>query len=426
MFIPYGKIRQSIFATVLLVVSVSTVRASEFDAIRISTNIQQFHMPYGTLLDPVFASSDPASPGYSQIVSYTRAGDSAIWTGHYLAAEAFRYRATRSPEAFENVWRALRGIRSLLDITGTDLLARCLIPTTSPYAANIQREEGGHGIYYNKLGGVDYFWIGNTSRDQYSGVMFGLSAAYDLVEDQSVRDFIRADVTRILNYLLLHGWNVIMPDGSISTTFRIRWDQQLSFLQVGRRINPQKFESTYFSYRSAYASLVSVPTAYDNVDDHNHYFKFNLNYINLYDLIRLEEDTSEYRQIYMRAYDGLRRRTQQHGNAHFNMVDRTLKGANSARDAETATLLQLWLKRPRRDYRIDLRSKYPACRQEDRACDPIPVDERVNTDFLWQRSPFLLYGGGLGTVETAAIDYILPYWMARSFGLSGLFAQESR
>jgi hypothetical protein len=41
----------------------------------------------------------------------------------------------------------------------------------------------------------------------------------------------------------------------------------------------------------------------------------------------------------------------------------------------------------------------------------------VNTDFLWQRSPFLLYGGGFGTIETAAIDYILSYWMARSFGL---------
>ena len=54
---------------------------------------------------------------------------------------------------------------------------------------------------------------------------------------------------------------------------------------------------------------------------------------------------------------------------------------------------------------------------DDRACNPIPVNDRVNTDFLWQRSPFLLLGGGAGTIETAGIDYILPYWMARSQGV---------
>jgi len=39
----------------------------------------------------------------------------------------------------------------------------------------------------------------------------------------------------------------------------------------------------------------------------------------------------------------------------------------------------------------------------------------VRTDFLWQRSPFLLVGGGYGTIEGAGLDYILPYWMARYY-----------
>ncbi len=43
----------------------------------------------------------------------------------------------------------------------------------------------------------------------------------------------------------------------------------------------------------------------------------------------------------------------------------------------------------------------------------------MNTDFLWQRSPYLLYPDrrGNGTIETAAIDYLLPYWMARREGI---------
>src|SRR6267378_621753 len=184
--------------------------------------------------------------------------------------------------------------------------------------------EAGNGIYYSKLGDQPYFWIGKTSRDQYSGVVFGLSVAYDMIDKPDVRGLIQQDLTRILNYLLAHNWNVTMPDGTVSTTFAFRPDQQLSFLQTGRRINPQRFALTYAIYRSVYAAFVGVPVFLDDLDDHNHYFKFNLNYINLYDLIRLEEDGSPYKAIYMNAYDRLRRTTQQHGNPHFNMVDRAL------------------------------------------------------------------------------------------------------
>ena len=43
--------------------------------------------------------------------------------------------------------------------------------------------------------------------------------------------------------------------------------------------------------------------------------------------------------------------------------------------------------------------------------------DRVPTDFLWQRNPFDLVGGGSGKIESAGIDYILPYWMARYYGV---------
>ena len=127
---------------------------------------------------------------------------------------------------------------------------------------------------------------------------------------------------------------------------------------------------------------------------------------------------SLFRANYMQVYNVLRRTTGDHGNAHFNMIDRALKGADARRDTETRDLLQQWLQRPRRDLYRDWRGdpRYPAC-GDDRACSPIAVVDRVNTDFLWQRSPFLLFGGGFGTIETAGIDYILPYWTARYYGV---------
>src|ERR1700683_1010559 len=51
------------------------------------------------------------------------------------------------------------------------------------------------------------------------------------------------------------------------------------------------------------------------------------------------------------------------------------------------------------------------------ACSPVPVPLRPPTDFLWQRDPFQLTGGGSSTVESLGIDYILPYWMGRYYGV---------
>ena len=386
--------------------------ATEPDAIAISANIQRLHVPYGTMIDPVFASSDPASPDFTRLVSYTRAGDAAIWTGHYLAAEAFRYGVTRSREALRNVRNTIDGITGLVDVTGTDLLARFYMPTTSPYVADITAGEQRHTRYEGTIGGQPFYWWGNTSRDQYSGVVFGLGVAYDLVDDRGTRQRVRRLVTRILDFLLGNGWNVVMPDGRISTTFIGRADQQLSFLQVGRRVNPERFAAIYTVHRAALAADVPLPIAGECLDPHNSYFKFNLDHINLFNLIRLEEPLSPALPLYLQAFATLRECTGSHQNAHFNMIDRGVRGPDAVRDAETDVLLDLWLQRPRRDYFVDLRGQYPEC-GDNRSCVPVRVDQRVNTDFLWQRSPFQLYGGLEGRIETAAIDYILPYWMSR-------------
>jgi hypothetical protein len=266
-------------------------------------------------------------------------------------------------------------------------------------------------VYQNKQAG--FYWVGGTSRDQYSGVFFGLGVAYDLVTDPQVRTAIVSVTSLLLDFLRGHNWSVTMPDGSISTTFVGRADQQLSLLQVGRHINSSRFSTTYDLYRVFFAGLVIAPISAE-VLNNNSYFKFNLDSINLFNLIRLE--SSSFGGIYRQAYDILRRHTDDHKNAFFNMIDRALNGPNDARDADTRLMLAEWLLRPRRDQPIDLRGVYPACGSPDQACVPVPIQDRPRTDFLWQRSPFVLTGQGSGRIETAGIDYILPYWMGRYYG----------
>src|SRR5947208_1547579 len=82
--------------------------ASDADAVGISRSIQARHLPWGTVLDPINSSRHS-----NQIVAWTHCGDSAIWTGHYLAAEAYRYKVTHDAEALANVRSAIAGIKSL-------------------------------------------------------------------------------------------------------------------------------------------------------------------------------------------------------------------------------------------------------------------------------------------------------------------------
>ena len=47
----------------------------------------------------------------------------------------------------------------------------------------------------------------------------------------------------------------------------------------------------------------------------------------------------------------------------------------------------------------------------------VPVVARPYEDFLWQRHPFALKGGGDGCRAAPALDFLLPYWMARFYGV---------
>lgn len=382
--------------------------AAEQDALSIDATIQERHLPYGTILDPVLSL-----PDLSSVTDYSRCGDSALWTGHYLAAEAYRYAVTQDPAALSNVNNAIQGIKMLLDVTGNNVLARCALPADSPYAASIASQEAANGVHQGTAWGAPYIWVGNTSRDEYIGVFFGIAVTYELITDSSVRNWCSYLATRMVDYLQGNLWNVVMPDGSISTSFLIRPDQQLALLLVAKSMNGPAFASKYSTDSNIISPGVPVAIGVDCADHWDSYYKFNLDYATFFTLMRLG---SGYSKVWYDAgYAELHATTGSDQNAHFNMIDRAINGPNASRDSQTVALLNAWLQRPRVDVYRDFSSQFPVC--GGNACNPLPVLDRVTTDFLWQRSPVQLAGGGEGDIETAGIDYILPYWMGRYYGV---------
>jgi uncharacterized protein (TIGR03437 family) len=376
--------------TVLLGAAASL--GSETDALSISANIEARHMPFGTLLDPIFAS-----PTSDQIIGYTRCGDSALWTGAYLAAESFRYNVTQSADALQNVKSALAGLKALTDVTVDNRLARCIVLANSPYAAGIANEEASNGIHQNP----PLIWVDNTSRDQVVGAFFGLTAAFDLVDDPAVKAGASDLLTRLIGFISRHQWS---PNDDITSTFQLRPEELQMLLQVAWHVNLSNTVSGPFI-----VPPVGAGVQFD-VLSNSSYFKFDLDYMSFYHLLRLQ-DIGDNRS----AYTTLRDYTAPHQNAFFNMIDRALRGPDAARDAETRALLDQWLQRPKRDFYVDVSSKVAVCGSE--ACLPVPVPLRPPATFLWEVDPFQLKGGGSGIIENAGVDYILPYWMARYFGV---------
>ena len=89
------------------------------DAIAISERIQKQHLLYGFIAETKFESP------HSDKISYTQGnGDSALWTGAYLAAEAFRYAFTRADAAFGYLKAALERIRDVSLVAPTGFVAR--------------------------------------------------------------------------------------------------------------------------------------------------------------------------------------------------------------------------------------------------------------------------------------------------------------
>src|ERR1700691_5812777 len=81
------------------------------DALSLDATIQSRHLPFGGILDPIFATSTSAN-----ITGYTRCGDSALWTGHYLAAESYRYKVSGTFTALGAEQGALAYLKTLVYI----------------------------------------------------------------------------------------------------------------------------------------------------------------------------------------------------------------------------------------------------------------------------------------------------------------------
>jgi hypothetical protein len=215
---------------------------------------------------------------------------------------------------------------------------------------------------------------------------------------------------------------------------------------AGTTSEKRKWEAIWKVEYAAQAPHLAYSMELDASSPHDSYYKFHLNYLTLFNLIRIEKDKSA-RDLFKRAmgvtdatigddqnalYDaftfgvtGEQRRLDDAALHHRQWLeykqhldDVSNHVVNSTRcGTDIECVDQMWLDIlipvPGRDNPI-VRSKH-ANTGEKRARYPLPVKDRKGGDFMWQKDPTILDGNESPTWEPPGADFLLPYWMTRYY-----------
>jgi hypothetical protein len=364
--------------------------------------------------------------------------DTTIWTGCYVAAEAFRWAVTKDPDAKVRLARSLDALYLLQAVTGKDgLLARTFwkghfVP--SPAAGEWH---SGTGDF------TDYMWLGDVSADQVNGAFFGYALAFDLLKDPSLRQQITSDVSAIADHLLDHKMKIVDIDGlptrhghlgSGPFTEDLNALIALMVMKVAHHVTEApRFHRAYthliekkkYHFRAAQAR----DKWWEYLRGINHSDN-NLAFLAYYLLIRLEKDPF-LKRVYRKGLERTWRVVRPERNPFFTFIHQSFLPKDQRDTIALEQALETLLLFPgiKRDRRVVNSRRHDLCRSfwKDRhghpqACLPLPIQERPVDSFEWKANPYRLDGGGDGKIIYAGVDFLLPYWMGRyhSFIHSGL------
>jgi hypothetical protein len=398
----------------------------------ISDEIQAHHLPFGTLLGVEF---DQPGHGNGVPVGYRTYGDSTIWTGHYLRAEALRYDLTGDARALAGAERALKGFEGCLDVSSVDgRLSRCIVPASSPHISAIN---GGLDFAWGTVDGALHGSEGDISRDQYLGAYMGFTSVYRRIP--ALRDRARDGVSRMLRYIDGHDWFARRTDGVTPARARYAFNPAAiwSCIKAGNLVDASRWAHLHDPNRDM-PRIFWLESWASSREVHSGYYGYNLGHAVTTIITTTETDPSLYRE-YAKYVEPMRQTVSHHQNPWFDAVwGATIPSAAPTWGATVEAGLQRWALRDLREVHVDLRNdpgivtvQYTSAllgtsnvnnalqgqQTTTVAAHPIPIEKRAYGAYIWQSTPFRLVGQGDPRRQNSGIELLLPYWTARSYGM---------
>jgi len=387
--------------------------------------------------------------------------DAAIWTGTYLAAAAFRYHALRN-QAFKNqaslelVDTVLSGIEKLFQVyDNSGRLARfavannsninCALPfhDYAVYCDILNKYKNDPTLVHKVIDGVD--WIGEQNggitRDQYTGILFGLNTAYDLVDDPlnqyNIKGRARDLIVNAVNYLVSNNW--VITEGRAPgqpLTWATTPHQVIAYLTIANHVTQNDADGAKFQAELNHAyqllKMTWLSSGMAALDPINHYYKHNLFNSIMYSYLSIDHDF--YRRDKM--LQGVRISNfyiGHHSNAYFNLVRASYDNKNRAEYLQQA--LEILKLRLQGGHRRTIPSDALVAERNSiiyqdwnnpidnsvlhLSSTPVHPALREYGEFVWQRSPYVAVPDNASSEfnkEQIGVDISLVYWMLRSEG----------
>jgi hypothetical protein len=380
---------------------------------------RRHHMPDGMILSTEWTDRERTA-----VAQYHDTGDSAIWTGVYLAMTAFRHAVLQTTESRETLWAALDVVDRLTWISGRPgyvprycgrfdpaLLSLLELVEAGSSPDGVARAPVFRGVPpYEHL-----VWRGSSSRDPYDGIRFGLATTCALSSDPAIKVRAGAIIERIVDRLIADKW-VIMDGRGDRTRTTPGW--RAAWIGVARAVNSERYEHLGPRYHvdlTLYRWFgISVRPKYSSK-----YYPNNLRFTRLLTL----EMTGPHPRHGARFQHWMDRRYTFAAEDHLNAF---LAAAYviATRDVEH-TVARATLQGMLADYPPPPRwsAHHPEGsrpelegRREGHSDYALLTREHVPRDYIWQRSPTILYGGRDLIMTYPALDLLLPYWMGRYAG----------
>lgn len=383
--------------------------------------IEERHVRYGLV-----SRSKLEIPGDLNSNVLIPSNNDGLWTGIYLAAESFRYAVTRSEEAKANAIRSFEAMERLEKVTGIPgFPARSIIKPGDPEGKGDWRLS--HGKKWK--------WIGDTSSDEMVGHFFAYPIFYELVADRKMKTRVEKLVTRILNHIIDHNYQMVDLNGEVtrwgvwnpdSLNHSVNWLyetgtnslQILSFLGVGEYLVGDK------KYQEAAKTLIGDHGYGDNMILAKKYGPFDVNFVDNQLAFLPYYVMNRYGSQVVRPYfEESIRRTWQIARRDQTAMWNIITSASTGEDCDLQVALKDLQNIPvdminwtmENSHRWDLLPD-PLNDRMDRpqATRPIPVAERGITK--WNLNPYQFDSSAGGLEENDGAYFLLAYWMGRFHG----------
>jgi len=315
-------------------------------------------------------------------VHYATDNDNALYTGLYLAAASYRYAVDPTNENIRSILRTLAAIRLMTTVTGTPgVLVRWVFPLEDSYArigydsekslenaGNSYGDQIRSGQLYEKGG---YAFYTKTTRDQISGILFGLTVANELVE--SARPIVKLIIDDLYKRFLDTDWSLEDHTGKSGTSAgKLDAPLKLIVKSLHRSTHGTGSRPKAWFFRWIWLVTIHYNRWITNT------YSFGLNLFDAHSLLLLNKEHKEAKGVskwHERLWSFVRRDK----NPHFAALHLAATG------------------------------------------DPIPTEEMANLErrgeepyrkfFSWSRPPKDWWSDGNDVRRGPGIDVLLPYWM---------------